>query len=416
MTEQVIQRVKTTTSSYQGVIRYILGLQHLIAMFGATVLVPMLTGLSPTVSLLAAGVGTLIFHFCTKWKVPVFLGSSFAFIPVILQVKEMYQGDLAYAQGGIVVAGFVYLIFSFLVNKIGVEKIDRYLPPQVVGPMIIVIGLNLIPTAFNMASGNFLIAGITLATFLVIKTMTKGFISQLSILLAVIVGYIVSFSSGLVQTEVITSAPMLTMPNVTLPKFDLPAIMVIVPIIIAVFMEHLGDIKTNSQVVGKNFVKDPGLNRTIMGDGLATMFAGFIGGPANTTYGENTAVLAITKNYDPSLIRLAAFYAIGLSFIGKLGALIHSIPVFVMGGISIVLFSMIALVGVKTIKTNQVKMNVKNILVMGSILVIGFGSPYIQQAFGITIGIEALSLTGLSFAAIVGIALNTIFMMTEKEK
>lgn len=412
MTDCAHEGLRNVPKAFESIKRSILGLQHLIAMFGATVLVPILTGLSPTVALLSAGVGTLIFHFVTGKKVPVFLGSSFAFIPVILKVKEMYNGDLAYAQGGILVAGLIYVLISFVINRIGTENINKVLPPQVIGPMIIVIGLNLLPTAVNMASGNYLIAALTLGTCLLIQKFTRGFVKQLSILIAVIVGYTASLALNQVDTGIIANAALFSVPNMTLPKFSLPAILTIAPIVLAVFMEHLGDIKTNGQVVGKDFLKDPGLNRTLLGDGLATMFASLVGGPANTTYGENTAVLAITKNYDPSLLRLAAVYAIVLSFVGKLGGVLQSIPVFVMGGISVVLFSMIALVGVKTIRTNEVKFNLKNIIVMASILILGLFSSQIQSLTGIMPGIkitETIMVSGISFAAIVGIVLNTVF-------
>lgn len=391
--------------------RVILALQHLIAMFGATVLVPILTGLDPSVALFSAGLGTMIFHFATKKKVPVFLGSSFAFIPVIISVKELYNGDLAYAQGGIVIAGLLYVIVSLLIKSIGVERIQKYLPPQVVGPMIIVIGLNLIPTAYGMASGNLMIAAITLLTALAITLKAKGFIKQLSILIGVIVGYIVALSVGIVDTAAISQAKFISVPGFTLPKFELGAIAIIAPVVLAVFMEHIGDITTNGQVVGKNFIEDPGLNRTLLGDGLATMVAGFLGGPANTTYGENTGVLAITKNYDPSILRLAAIFAMLLGFVSKIGVFLTTIPTPVMGGISLMLFSMISLIGVKTIKNNDVKFDVKNIIVMATILILGLGSSYIETKLGITIGIpvtETVAIKGLSFAAIVGVALNAV--------
>lgn len=396
--------------------RIILGFQHLIAMFGATVLVPILTGMPVAVALFCAGLGTIIFHLCTQLKVPAFLGSSFAFIPAIIQVREMYNGDLAYAQGGIIVAGLIYVIFSLFVQQIGVKRIQRILAPQVIGPMIIVIGMNLLPTAINMASNNYIIAAITLATAIIITRFTHGFIKQLGILIAVTVGYLISVSMNQVDLSILANAPIFEIPAFTMPKFDMGAIVVIAPIVLAVFMEHLGDITTNGQVVGKNFIENPGLNRTLLGDGLATAVAGFLGGPANTTYGENTAVLAITKNYDPSLLRIAATMAIIFAFIAKLGAVINSIPVAVMGGISVMLFSMISYVGVSTIKKAKVKFNWKNILIMASILIIGLFSNYIQTNFGITLGVkinEAVSLSGISFAALVGIALNIILNRKE---
>ncbi|WP_252249820.1 uracil-xanthine permease family protein [Clostridium sp. ZBS13] len=390
--------------------KIVLALQHLIAMFGSTVLVPILTGLDISVALFCAGIGTLIFHICTKMKVPVFLGSSFAFIPVICAVKVSY-GDLRYAQGGIMIAGLIYVLMSFIIKKIGTEKIKVVLPAQVVGPMIMVIGLNLIPTAFNMAKENIIIAVITLGVTLGIKYFSKGFISQIAILCGVACGYLISYFTGYVDTQAIAEAGFITIPNFTLPKFDLGAIVIIAPVVLATFMEHIGDITTNGQVVGENFIEEPGLNRTLLGDGLATMTAAFFGGPANTTYGENTGVLAMTKNYDPSILRLAAIFAILLSFVGKFGTVISTIPQAVMGGISLMLFTMIALVGFKTLKYEKVKMNWKNAIIVVTILVIGFLGTFIEKKFGILVGIrinDAVSISGLSFAAIVGVLLNLV--------
>jgi len=400
--------------------RMVLAMQHLIAMFGATVLVPVLTGLDPSVALVAAGCGTLIFHLCTKGKVPVFLGSSFAFIPVIIAAGNLNGGDLAYAQGGLLVAGFIYVIISLIVKKIGVSTIKKFLPAQVVGPMIIVIGLNLVPTAIGMASENFLIAGITLAIALSINFFGKGFSKQLAILIAVSFGYILSLIMNIVDTSTISQAAFLAVPSFTLPKFDMASILVIAPVVLAVLMEHVGDITTNGQVVGKNFIEDPGLNRTLLGDGLATMFSAFIGGPANTTYGENTGVLALTKNYDPSIIRITAIFAIILGFVAKLGGLLLSIPSAVMGGISIMLFGMISLIGFKTIKNGDVTFDWKNILIIATIIIIGLGTTNLEKYTGISIGIPvgaSVKITGVSLAAIIGVTLNIIFnFKSEKEK
>ena len=398
--------------------KVVLALQHLFAMFGATVLVPAITGFNPSIALFTAGIGTLIFHLCSKGMVPVFLGSSFAFIPAILTVKELYNGDLRYAQGGMVVAGFIYVVIALLIKKIGVKKIQKYLPPQVVGPMIIIIGMSLIPTAFDMASGNFLIAAITLAVALIVNFRGKGFFKQLAILTGIIVGYIVSSFMGIVDITPVIQSPLFSLPPFAFPKFDAGAIAIIAPVVFAVFMEHVGDITTNGQVVGKNFIEDPGLNRTLLGDGLATMFAAFVGGPANTTYGENTGVLAITKNYDPSILRLAAVFAAILGFVSKVGAFLSTIPACVMGGISLMLFSMIALIGVKTIKNNEVKFNTKNVIIMATMLILGLGSGFVEKKFGITIGIpvtETVKISGLSFAAIVGILLNLILNRKETQ-
>ncbi|MDB2101392.1 uracil-xanthine permease family protein [Clostridium paraputrificum] len=412
MSEMILSAIEKSKSRTlkEKVMRCILALQHLVAMFGATVLVPILTGLDPSVALFTAGCGTLIFHLCTKGKVPVFLGSSFAFIPVIKVVRDSY-GDLSYAQGGMFVAGLIYVIVSLIIKKVGVGKIKAILPAQVVGPMIMVIGLNLIPTAIDMASNNWTLAIITLGVTLIIKFFGRGFTKQIAILCGVAVGYIVALIMGEVQTAEIASAAVLSVPSFTLPKFDIGAIMIIAPVVLAVFMEHIGDITTNGQVVGENFIEDPGLNRTLLGDGLATIAASLFGGPANTTYGENTGVLAVTKNYDPSILRITAVFAIGLAFIAKFGAAIRTVPQAVMGGISLMLFTMIAIVGPKTIKSEKVKFSWNNIIVMVVILFLGLGASYVETNYNIILGIkitEEVAITGLSFAALVGVILNLV--------
>lgn len=413
MSENVMNDTSETETVVvsRGVKKVILALQHLIAMFGATVLVPVLTGFDTSVALVSAGAGTLIFHAVTKKKVPVFLGSSFAFIGGIIAVKEAHNGDLAYAQGGIVVAGLIYILVSLLISKIGIDFIKKFLPSHVIGPMIIVIGLNLVPVAYGMASGNFLLAIVTLGTALAINFFTKGFFKQLSILIAVVVGYTLAFVLGQVDPASLVNAPLFSVPAFTLPKFSFSAIAVLAPVVLAVFMEHVGDITTNGQVVGKDFIKNPGLNRTFLGDGLATLLAGLIGGPANTTYGENTGVLAITKNYDPSVLRLAAVFAIVLGFVSKIGGFLGTIPTPVMGGISMMLFSMIALIGVQTIQNNKVQFSKVNVAVMVVMLILGLWESYFQNVTGIHIGIkinEVISITGLSLAAMVGVALNAV--------
>lgn len=421
MSEEVIRNnsVVETPRVSMSLRKVILALQHLIAMFGATVLVPVLTGFDTSVALVSAGVGTLIFHAVTKKKVPVFLGSSFAFIGGIIAVKEAHNGDLAYAQGGIVVAGLLYILVSFIIRKIGVDFIKKYLPSHVIGPMIIVIGLNLVPVAFGMASEHFVLASVTLGTALIINFFTKGFIKQLSILIAVAAGYTLAYVLGEVNPAAMTNAPIFAIPSFTLPKFSLSAIAVLAPIVLAVFMEHVGDITTNGQVVGKDFVTNPGLNRTFLGDGIATVFAGLVGGPANTTYGENTGVLAITKNYDPSILRLSAVFAIILGFLAKIGGFMGTIPTPVMGGISMMLFSMIALVGVQTLKNNKMEFSATNTIVIIVIIVLGLWESYFQNVTGIQIGIrinEAVSITGLSLAAIVGVVLNIVLTMVSSKK
>lgn len=389
-----------------------LSLQHLLAMFGSTVLVPLLTGFDPSVAIFCAGIGTLIFHFCTDWRVPVFLGSSFAFIGVINQVSDAFNGDLAYAQGGIIVAGCLYIIMSLIVKFIGVEKVKKYFPPQVTGAMIAVIGLNLIPSAVDMAMTYLPIAIITLAVAMGINQFAKGSIKQFGVIIAVFTGLALSFILKQVDITTASQASWFAIPNFRLPKFSLEAILMIAPVVLATFMEHIGDITTNGAVVGQNFIENPGLNRTLLGDGLATIFAGFAGGPANTTYGENTALLAITKNYDPRVLELTAVFAIVLSCVGKFGGFLQSIPQAVMGGISIYLFSMITYVGVKSIRDSKCyKGNTKNIIIIATILIIGLGTSYLSTYAGIEIGIplsKTSSLTGLSLAAIVGVILNRI--------
>ena len=394
-----------------------LSLQHLLAMFGSTVLVPLLTGFDPSVAIFCAGVGTLIFHFCTDWRVPVFLGSSFAFIGVINQVSDAFNGDLAYAQGGIIVAGCLYIIMSLIVKFIGVEKVKKYFPPQVTGAMIAVIGLNLIPSAVDMAMTYLPIAIITLAVAIGINQFAKGSIKQFGVIIAVFTGLALSFILKQVDITTASQASWFAIPNFRLPKFSLEAILMIAPVVLATFMEHIGDITTNGTVVGQNFIENPGLNRTLLGDGLATIFAGFAGGPANTTYGENTALLAITKNYDPRVLELTAVFAIVLSCVGKFGGFLQSIPQAVMGGISIYLFSMITYVGVKSIKDSKCyEGNIKNVIIMAIVLIIGLGTSYLSTFAGIEIGIplsQTSSLTGLSLAAIVGVILNRVLNNSE---
>ena len=410
MTDRTME-LRSGMNQFEGVRlekKLVLGMQHVLAMFGATVLVPILTGLNPAVALLAAGCGTLLFHYVTEGKVPVFLGSSFAFIPVIQLVDKVY-GGLAYAQGGIVVAGALYVLLSAFVKVFGVEKIKSYLPPIVTGPMIMVIGLNLSPVAIRMAANHWPIAITVVLTVIGVSIFAKGFFKLLPILAGVTVGYVLSLVIGLVDMTAIQQADFLALPAITLPKFSLGAIAVVAPIVAVVFMEHIGDITTNGAVVGKDFFKDPGLHRTLLGDGLATMFAGFIGGPANTTYGENTGVLAVTKVYDPSILRIAAYIAIGLSFIGKFGAMLQTIPVAVMGGISLILFGMITSVGMRTVAEGNIDFTSnRNLIIASLILVVGIGASVVTD---IPVGIkitEDIQLTGLSLAAVIGIIANRI--------
>lgn len=378
---------------------WILSIQHLFAMFGACVLVPLLVGINPSIAILTAGIGTLIFHLCTKGKVPVFLGSSFAFITPIITISTMYN-DYSYVQGGIIVVGLIYTLMSFIVYKIGVDKINKLLPSHVVGAMIIVIGLSLVPSAITNIQTNTMIALVTLGISLLITFLGRGFIKQLGILIGVVCGYILALSMGIVDTSVIQNANLITLPSLTLPKFSLEAIMIIAPLSLCTLCEHIGDITTNGTVVGKDFVKDPGLHRTLLGDGLATMVAGFMGSCVNTTYGENTSLLAITKNYNPKLLRRTAVIAIVLSFIGIFGATLQSVPSCVIGGISLQLYCMIAWIGVKNIKDNKAYKSIKKLIVIAVILLVGL------SGFAITLG--SVTISGLALAVIVGVILNLI--------
>ena len=378
---------------------WILSIQHLFAMFGATVLVPLLVGINPSIAILTAGIGTLIFHLCTKGKVPVFLGSSFAFITPIITISTMYN-DYSYVQGGIIVVGLIYALMSFIVYKIGVDKINKILPSHVVGAMIIVIGLSLVPSAVTNIQTNSMVALATLGISLLITFFGKGFIKQLGILIGVVCGYLLSLCLGIVDTSVIQNASLIALPTLSLPKFSLEAIMVIAPLSLCTLCEHIGDITTNGTVVGKDFVKDPGLHKTILGDGLATLVAGLLGSVPNTTYGENTSLLAITKNYNPKLLRRTAMIAIVLSFIGVFGAVLQSVPACVIGGISLQLYCMIAWIGVKNIKDNKSYKSIKKLIVIAVILIVGLS--------GFTVTLGSIAISGLALAVIVGVILNLV--------
>jgi uracil permease len=395
----------------KGMKDWILSIQHLFAMFGATVLVPLLVGINPSVAILTAGIGTLIFHLCTKGKVPAFLGSSFAFIAPIISVSSMYGFE--YVQGSVIVVGLVYALMSYLVYKVGAERISKFLPPHIVGAMIIIIGLTLIPSAIANVQTHISVATITLVVSLLITFLGKGFFKQLGILMGVIVGYLLALWLGLVDTSIIANASLFSNPiQFTVPKFGLDAMLIIVPLAICTILEHIGDITTNGTVVGKNFIKEPGLHRTLLGDGLATSIAGLLGSVPNTTYGENTSLLAITKNYDPKLLRRTSIIAIVLSFIGIFGAVLQSVPACVIGGISLQLYCMIAWIGVKNIKDNKSYTSIYKLAVIIVMLLIGLGN-LVGLNFSIALG--SVTLSGLSLAGIVGILLNAILMKLDKK-
>ncbi len=378
----------------------ILGLQHAFTMFGATILVPIITGLSVSVALFTAGIGTLWFHLVTNRKVPIFLGSSFAFIAAVALVIQ--EKGIPAAQGGIIVAGLLYCIMAALIHFLGPEFIKSLLPPIVTGPIIIVIGLNLAPTAIESASANWLIAIAVLVVVAYVNLYVKGFLRLLPVISGIIVGYILSLFANIVDFTPIREAAWFAIPDFTLPVFDMSSIGLIAPVAIAAMVEHVGDILSVGATVEEDFIKDPGLPRTMIGDGIATALAGLLGGPANTTYSENTGVLALTRVWKPEVMRVAALIAIGLSFIQKLAAAISTIPAPVIGGISIVLFGMIASVGIRTVVENKIDFtHPRNLFISSIILVVGIGGAVVNLGGGIQIG-------GIGLAAILGIILNKV--------
>ena len=400
----------------------VLGLQHLFAMFGATVLVPILVTnyglpLSIQTTLLMAGLGTLLFHVCTKLKVPAFLGSSFAYLGGFEAVAQLGAGKyagmsgdekLAYALGGIVVAGALYLVLALLFKVVGAKKVMRYFPPIVTGPMIIMIGLNLAGSAIGNASTNWWLALVAIVVIIVANIWGKGMIKIIPILLGVVVSYIVALIAGQVDFSAVHGASFLGLQKFVIAKFDLTSILVMAPIAIAAMMEHIGDISAISSTTGRNFIEDPGLHRTLLGDGLATSFAALFGGPANTTYGENTGVLALSRVYDPRVIRLAALYAIILSFSPKFDALVNSIPAAIVGGVSFILYGMISAVGVRNIVENKVDLTKsRNLIIAAVMFVSGLG---FSSVGGITfmVGDATITLTGLAIAALAGVILNAV--------
>ena len=414
----------------------LLGLQHLFAMFGATVLVPILVQgyglpLSIQTTLLFAGLGTLLFHVCTKLKVPAFLGSSFAYLGGFQAMATLNAGryatmsdsdKLAYAMGGIVVAGLLYLVLA-LFKLVGAQKVMRFFPPIVTGPMIILIGLNLAGTAVSNASTCWWLALVAIGIIIVANIWGKGMVKIIPILLGVVGSYLVALvatlcgaqlpdANGVMQPLInfsaVKSASFVGLQQFVLAKFDLTAILVMAPIAIAAMMEHIGDISAISSTTGKNFIADPGLHRTLLGDGLATALAGAFGGPANTTYGENTGVLALSKVYDPRVVRLAAVYAIILSFSPKFDALVNSIPTAIVGGVSFILYGMISAVGVRNVVENRVDLTKsRNLIIAAVIFVCGLGFSA-TGGITFTVGSASITLTGLAIAALAGVILNAV--------
>ena len=413
----------------------LLGLQHMFAMFGATILVPILVNgyfgsanqvLSVQVTLFCAGFGTLFFHLCSKFKIPAFLGSSFAFLGGFASIASLDTGifanmpdseKLQYACGGIFVAGLLYLALALIIKLIGVKRVMRFLPPVVTGPIIICIGLSLAPSAVNNASTNWLIAIVALAVIIVFNIWGKGMFKIIPILLGVVISYVFALAlhglgftnpdgSAIFDFTNVINASAVGLPPFQLPKFNITAILVMAPIAIATMMEHIGDMSAISATVGENFLEDPGLHRTLIGDGLATSFSALIGGPANTTYGENTGVLELSRVHDPKVVRLAAVYAIILSFIPKFAEIIGSMPASIIGGVSFILYGMISAIGVRNVVENHVDFTKsRNLIIAGVILVSGLG---FSGGLTFNIGGTSITLTSLAIAALAGIILNAI--------
>ena len=418
----------------------ILGLQHMFAMFGATILVPILVnsyfvdacgegptrGLTVAVTLFCAGFGTLLFHVCTKFKVPAFLGSSFAFLSGFSTVAHLDTGmyatmsvndKAAYACGGVVVAGLLYLVLALIIRLVGVKRVMRFLPPVVTGPVIICIGLSLAGSAINNASTNWFLALVALAVIIVFNIWGKGMFKIIPILMGVVISYVVALlmtmagmtnpdGSAILNFSAIATSGWVGVPPLQICKFDVTAILVMAPIAIATMMEHVGDMSAISATVGENFIANPGLHRTLLGDGLATSMAGFLGGPANTTYGENTGVLELSRVHDPRVIRIAAVFAIIVSFIPKVSAIISTMPSAIIGGVSFMLYGMISAIGVRNVVENKVDLTKsRNLIIAGVIFVCGLG---FSSGITFTVGGTPITLTALAIAAIAGILLNMI--------
>ena len=437
---------KTTDAIYDvrglGIPRtLLLGFQHLFAMFGATVLVPILVQgyglpLSIQTTLFFAGAGTLFFHACTKWKVPAFLGSSFAFLGGFYTMARMDGGiyadmapaeKLQYACGGIVAAGLLYVVLAAVIRSVGVHKVMHFLPPVVTGPIIILIGLSLAPSAVSNAATCWWLALASMAIIIAANIWGRGMVKIVPILLGVVGSYLLALIANALGATALDAAgetvplmdftsfrdaawiglqPFMADFSGSVAKFDLSSILVMAPIAVASMMEHIGDMSAISATVGENFLYDPGLHRTLIGDGIATSLAGLFGGPSNTTYGENTGVLVLSKVYDPRVIRLAAVYALILSFSPRFAALVGSLPSAIVGGVSFLLYGMISAIGMRNVVENRVDFtNSRNLIIAAVILVCGLG---FTDGLTFQIGGASLTLTSLAVAALAGIALNAI--------
>ena len=385
----------------------ILGIQFLFVAFGATVLVPLLVGIDPAVALFTAGIGTLIFHFITKRQVPVFLGSSFAFIAPILEATKLFgwAGTLS----GIIAVGLVYGLVSALVKLRGITFIERLFPSTVVGPVIIIIGLSLASAAVNMAKTDWALAVVGLIVAILVVIFAKGMLKLIPIFMGIAVGYIVAIIWGKVDFTAIRDAAWITLPEFTTPKFSWQAILYMVPVAIAPIIEHVGDMYAIGGVCEKNFIEKPGLHRTLLGDGIATAIAGFFGGVPNTTYSEVTGAITLTKVTNPFILRIAAITAIVFAFVGKISGFLKTIPQAVLGGIMLLLFGMIASIGIKTLIDSKTNLSeTRNQVIVSVVLTVGIGGAVIQYG--------NFSLAGIGLAATVGIILNLILPKTKKEE
>ncbi len=388
-------------------LKTVVGVQFLFVAFGATVLVPLLVGLDPSTALFTAGIGTLIFHLVTKGMVPIFLGSSFAFIAPIVKATELY--GLPGTLSGLVAVGAVYFLMSALVKWQGVNLIKRLFPPVVIGPVIMLIGLSLAGTGVSMASEDWLLAIIALVTAIVVSMYAKGLLKLIPIFAGIIVGFTVAAIMGRVDFSGVAAAPWLGLPHFVKPSFSWEAILFLIPVAIAPVIEHVGDVFTVSQVAGKDFVKTPGLHRTMLGDGIACCVAGLIGGPPVTTYSEVTGAMVLTKVTDPAVIRIAAVTGIIFSLVAKVSALLKAIPGAVLGGIMLLLFGMIAATGVNNMVQNKTDMSSpRNLIIVSLILTTGIGGAVLQMG--------TVSMTGIGLSAVIGVLLNLILPRTKAEK
>ena len=404
----------------------LLGLQHMFAMFGATILVPMLTGLDVSTTLLFAGLGTLLFHLLTKRKVPAFLGSSFAFLGGYAAIAPMADGAdnsalLPYACFGVACSGLLYLVLSLLIKIFGTGKVMRFFPPIVTGPIIIAIGLTLSQSAIDNCSADWLIAVVAIALVVICNIWGKGMVKIVPIIIGVIGSYVVAAILGRVDFTPVAEAAWIGLPihwNETAfwalsdgnTSLLITSVITIMPIALATMVEHIGDISAISSTVGVNYIKDPGLHRTLLGDGLATAMAGILGGPANTTYGENTGVLALTRVYNPAVVRMAAVLAVVFSFCPKFAELIHCMPAATIGGVSLILYGMISAVGVRNVVENQVDFaKSRNVIIAAVIMSLALGINFSNAgAIVFTVGQVTISLSGLAVASLVGILLNAV--------